>query len=73
MAKTVFDVLNEKIAAHRNAVADSLVSGASKDYAEYRELCCWLQQPSLGSYPTDYQLVCSVDYCLLFAYGLKVV
>jgi hypothetical protein len=39
MAKTVFDVLNEKITAHRNAVADSLVSGASKDYAEYRELC----------------------------------
>lgn len=39
MAKTVFDVLNEKLAAHRNAVADSLVSGASKDYAEYRELC----------------------------------
>lgn len=39
MAKTVFDVLFEKIAAHRAAVADSLVSGAGKDYAEYRELC----------------------------------
>lgn len=39
MAKTVFDVLIDKIAAHRNAVADSLVSGHGKDYAEYRELC----------------------------------
>lgn len=39
MAKTVFDVLREKIIAHKNAVADSLVSGAGKDYAEYRELC----------------------------------
>lgn len=39
MAKTVFDVLKEKITAHRDAVAGSLVSGASKDYAEYRELC----------------------------------
>lgn len=39
MAKTVFDVLREKIVAHKNAIADSLVSGAIKDYAEYRELC----------------------------------
>jgi hypothetical protein len=37
--KTVYDVLLEKITAHRYAVADSLVSGAAKDYAEYRELC----------------------------------
>lgn len=39
MATTVFDVLIRKIAAHKDAVADSLVSGAGKDYAEYRELC----------------------------------
>jgi hypothetical protein len=39
MAKTVFDVLLERLAAHQNAVADSTVSGAAKDYAEYRELC----------------------------------
>ena len=39
MAKTVFDVLIDKIAAHKNAVAESLISGAGKDYAEYRELC----------------------------------
>lgn len=39
MAKTVYDVLVEKITAHLNAVADSLASGAAKDYAEYRDLC----------------------------------
>lgn len=39
MAKTVYDVLVEKITAHIGAVADSLASGAAKDYAEYRDLC----------------------------------
>ena len=39
MAKTVYDVLVEKITAHIAAVADSLASGAAKDYAEYRDLC----------------------------------
>jgi adenylosuccinate synthase len=33
------DVLNEKLTAHIAAVADSLSSGAAKDYAEYRDLC----------------------------------
>lgn len=37
--RTVFDVLLDKIAAHALAVADSVASGAAKDYAEYRELC----------------------------------
>jgi hypothetical protein len=39
MAKTVYDVLVEKITAHIAAVADSVASGAAKDYAEYRDLC----------------------------------
>ena len=39
MAKTVYDVLLEKLTAHLDAVTDSLASGAAKDYAEYRELC----------------------------------
>ena len=39
MAKTVYDVLLEKLTAHAAAVADSVASGAAKDYAEYRELC----------------------------------
>jgi hypothetical protein len=32
-------VLVDKITAHIAAVADSLASGAAKDYAEYRDLC----------------------------------
>lgn len=39
MAKTVYDVLLDRITAHAGAVADSMTSGAAKDYAEYRELC----------------------------------
>jgi hypothetical protein len=39
VAKTVYDVLLDKLAAHAQAVADSVSSGAAKDYAEYRELC----------------------------------
>ena len=39
MAKTVYDVLVDKITAHIAAVADSLASGAAKEYAEYRDLC----------------------------------
>jgi len=39
MAKTVYDVLVDKITAHIAAVADSVASGAAKDYAEYRDLC----------------------------------
>lgn len=39
MAKTVYDVLMEKLTAHAVAVADSVASGAAKDYAEYRDLC----------------------------------
>ncbi len=39
MAKTVYDVLMEKIVAHQQAIADSLCSGSAKDFAEYRELC----------------------------------
>jgi len=39
MAKTVYDVLVDKITAHIAAVADSVASGAAKDYADYRDLC----------------------------------
>ena len=39
MAKTVYDVLMEKLTAHAAAVADSVASGAAKDYAEYRAMC----------------------------------
>ena len=36
---TDYDVLMNKLTAHIGAVADSVASGAAKDYAEYRELC----------------------------------
>ena len=45
MAKTVFDVLEEKLAAAQRTCEESLTEGAAKsfdavnDYAAYRELC----------------------------------
>jgi len=39
MAKTVFDVLKERIEDQRSSATEFLSSGGSKDYAEYRELC----------------------------------
>jgi len=39
MAKTVFDVLNDKLQEQVRSCEESLVSGAAKDYAQYREVC----------------------------------
>lgn len=39
MAKTVFDVLNEKISELKGSSEDFLKSGGAKDFAEYREVC----------------------------------
>ena len=39
MAKTVFDVLKERIEEEKSSAVELLASGISKDYAEYRELC----------------------------------
>ena len=39
MAKTVFDVLNEKLTEHQSSSEDFLKSGGAKDFAEYREVC----------------------------------
>lgn len=39
MAKTVFDVLKERIEEQRSSAVEFLSSGSSKDYAEYKELC----------------------------------
>ena len=36
MAKTVFDVLKDKIAVELQAANEHLTSGALKDFAEYR-------------------------------------
>ncbi len=39
MAKTVFDVLNEKLTELKASSEDFLKSGGAKDFAEYREVC----------------------------------
>lgn len=39
MAKTVFDVLKEKLEEHRSLAIETLSGGRADDYARYRELC----------------------------------
>ena len=39
MAKTVFDVLIDKLTDHKRSSEEFLHSGAAKDFAEYREVC----------------------------------
>lgn len=39
MAKTVFDVLKERIEEQKSSAVDFLVGGSMKDYAEYRNVC----------------------------------
>jgi|TARA_R100001463_G_scaffold126837_1_gene184744 hypothetical protein len=39
MAKTVFDVLKERIGEQRSSAVTFLSNGSPKDFSEYRELC----------------------------------
>ena len=39
MAKTVFDVLNDKLTEQKRSSEEFLVSGSPKDYAGYKEVC----------------------------------
>tara|TARA_A100001391_G_C4930812_1_gene241739 strand:- start:355 stop:555 length:201 start_codon:yes stop_codon:yes gene_type:complete len=39
MAKTVFDVLEERIGEQRSSAMEFLSNGSPNDYAEYKELC----------------------------------
>jgi hypothetical protein len=39
MAKTVFDVLADKLTDHKKSSEEFLNSGGCKDFAEYREVC----------------------------------
>ena len=39
MAKTVFDVLIEKITTSRETHEQALLTGSAKDFAQYREIC----------------------------------
>ena len=43
MAKTVFDVLNDKLTAHKGASEEFLNSGGAKDFAGYKEVCGVIQ------------------------------
>jgi hypothetical protein len=39
MAATAFDVVIKEIEERRESIAQALLAGAAKDYAEYRHLC----------------------------------
>jgi len=39
MAKTVFDVLIDKLTEHKRSSEEFLTSGGAKDFAGYREMC----------------------------------
>ena len=39
MAKTVFDVLQDKIKVEMQAATEHLTGGVVKDFAEYKEVC----------------------------------
>ena len=39
MAKTIFEVLREKLQEQVRSCEESLVAGSAKDYAQYREIC----------------------------------
>ena len=39
MAKTVFDVLKERIEEQESSAMEFLADGGPKDYAEYRNVC----------------------------------
>ena len=48
MAKTVFDVLNEKIDEHKRSAMEFLADGGCKDFAHYKNLCGLIQGLSLA-------------------------
>lgn len=48
MAKTVFDVLNEKIDEHTRSAMEFLADGGCKDFAHYKNLCGLIQGLSLA-------------------------
>ena len=39
MTATVFDVLKKRIEEQKSSAVEFLVSGGSKDYAQYKEVC----------------------------------
>jgi|TARA_R100000315_G_scaffold61297_1_gene39499 hypothetical protein len=39
MAKTVFDVLKDRIGEQKSSATEFLAGGSAKDYAQYRDVC----------------------------------
>ncbi len=48
MAKTVFDVLNEKIDEHKRSASEFLADGGCKDFAHYKNMCGIIQGLSVA-------------------------
>lgn len=54
MAATVFDVVLKDIEERRDAIAQALISGAAKDFPEYKSMCGEVRGLSLAhSFITD--------------------
>jgi hypothetical protein len=54
MATTAFTVVLDEIAERRESIAQALISGAAKDYPEYRGMCGEIRGLSLAhSFITD--------------------
>lgn len=48
MAKTVFDVLNEKYDEHIRSATEFLADGGCKDHSHYRNICGLIQGLSVA-------------------------
>lgn len=54
MATTAFSVVLKEIEERRDQIAQALISGAAKDYSEYKSLCGEIRGLSLAhGYITD--------------------
>lgn len=54
MSATVFDVVLKDIEERRDAIAQALISGAAKDFPEYKSMCGEVRGLSLAhSFITD--------------------
>lgn len=54
MATTAFDVVLKDIEERRDAIAQALISGAAKDFPEYKSMCGEVRGLSLAhSFITD--------------------
>lgn len=45
---TAFSVVSKEIEEHRNVIAEALISGAAKDFPEYKSMCGEIRGLSLA-------------------------